>query len=50
MDEFNAHIDEYVNDDWFDDYIFIDIDEARRLIKPIGRAAARANCELRIAN
>jgi hypothetical protein len=38
LDDFNEHIPDYANDDWFDNYIFIDIDDCRELVKPIGRS------------
>lgn len=37
IDNFNSHLDEYNNTDFFDGYFVIDIDESREIIKPIGR-------------
>jgi hypothetical protein len=41
VDNFIEHLDEYANDDWFDGYIFIDVEGARQIIKPIGRSISR---------
>ena len=37
VDSFNGTLDETFNDDFFDGYFMIDIDNAREIIKPIGR-------------
>lgn len=37
VDALNDKIDYFQNDDYFDGYFIIDVDEAREIIKPIGR-------------
>jgi hypothetical protein len=36
-DSFNSNIDNFNNGDYFDGYFLIDVDNARQIIKPIGR-------------